>query len=154
MVKIKTVDAVKGYNELKTLKLSTIDDDIMLNIWRNIKTLRKVAEEYKKDIEDSRNAINDGEYDDMQQRLFRAKRREEEVKNGERVLTAEEIKDVDEINKYFAVYADKVKIFSKEIEEKEIDIDIVKISDENFLKVLKANGKDFDFMEQFSWMLC
>ena len=48
MVKIKTIDAVNAYEALKSLKLSTIDDDMMINIWRNIKMLRKISEEYKK----------------------------------------------------------------------------------------------------------
>ena len=83
MVKIKTIDAVNAYEALKSLKLSTIDDDTMINIWRNIKMLRKISEEYKKDIEDSRNAINDDEFNNMQQRLHFARIREEKVKNGE-----------------------------------------------------------------------
>ena len=154
MVKIKTIDAVNAYEALKSLKLSTIDDDMMINIWRNIKTLRKISEEYKKDIEDSRNAINDDEFNNMHQRLHLARIREEKVKNGEYTLTDEDRNDVNEINEYFAKYSAKVEKFNKEIDDKEVALDIIKITDNDFLKVLKANDKDFSYMEQFEWMLC
>ena len=154
MVKIKTVDAVKAYEALKSLKLSTIDDDMMINIWRNIKMLRKITEEYKKDIEDSRNVINDDEFDKMQNRLHIARIREEKVKNGEYTLTDEDRNDVNEINEYFAKYSAKVEKFNKEIDDKEVALDIIKITDNDFLKVLKANDKDFSYMEQFEWMIC
>ena len=154
MVKIKTVDAVKAYEALKSLKLSTIDDDMMINIWRNIKMLRKIAEEYKKDIDDSRNALNDDEFDKMQNRLHLARLREEKVKNGEYTLTNEDRNDVTEINEYFAKYSAKVEKFNKEIDDKEVALDIIKITDNDFLKVLKANDKDFSYMEQFEWMIC
>ena len=154
MVKIKTVDAVNTYEALKSLKLSTIDDDMMINIWRNIKMLRKITEEYKKDIEDSRNVINDDEFDKMQNRLHIARIREEKVKNGEYTLTDEDRNDVNEINEYFAKYSAKVEKFNKEIDDKEVALDIIKITDNDFLKVLKANDKDFSYMEQFEWMIC
>ena len=154
MVKIKTVDAVNAYEALKSLKLSTIDDDMMINIWRNIKMLRKITEEYKKDIEDSRNVINDDEFDKMQNRLHIARIREEKVKNGEYTLTNEDRNDVNEINEYFAKYSAKVEKFNKEIDDKEVALDIIKITDNDFLKVLKANDKDFSYMEQFEWMIC
>ena len=154
MVKIKTVDAVNAYEALKSLKLSTIDDDMMINIWRNIKMLRKITEEYKKDIEDSRNVINDDEFDKMQNRLHLARLREEKVKNGEYALTNEDRNDVNEINEYFAKYSAKVEKFNKEIDDKEVALDIIKITDNDFLKVLKANDKDFSYMEQFEWMIC
>lgn len=154
MVKIKTVDAVNAYEALKSLKLSTIDDDMMINIWRNIKMLRKITEEYKKDIEDSRNVINDDEFDKMQNRLHIARIREEKVKNGEYTLTDEDRNDVNEINEYFAKYSAKVEKFNKEIDDKEVALDIIKITDNDFLKVLKANDKDFSYMEQFEWMIC
>ena len=154
MVKIKTVDAVKAYEALKSLKRSTIDDDMMINIWRNIKMLRKITEEYKKDIEDSRNVINDDEFDKMQNRLHIARIREEKVKNGEYTLTDEDRNDVNEINEYFAKYSAKVEKFNKEIDDKEVALDIIKITDNDFLKVLKANDKDFSYMEQFEWMIC
>ena len=154
MVKIKTVDAVNAYEALKSVKLSTIDDDMMINIWRNIKMLRKISEEYKKDVEDSRNAINDDEFNNMQHRLHLARIREEKVKNGEYTLTNEDRNDVNEINEYFAKYSAKVEKFNKEIDEKEVTLDIIKITDNDFLKVLKANDKDFSYMEQFEWMIC
>ena len=154
MVKIKTIDAVNAYEALKSLKLSTIDDDMMINIWRNIKMLRKITEEYKKDIEDSRNVINDDEFDKMQNRLHIARIREEKVKNGEYTLTDEDRNDVNEINEYFAKYSAKVEKFNKEIDDKEVALDIIKITDNDFLKVLKANDKDFSYMEQFEWMIC
>lgn len=154
MVKIKTIDAVNAYEALKSLKLSTIDDDMMINIWRNIKMLRKISEEYKKDVEDSRNAINDDEFNNMQHRLHLARIREEKVKNGEYTLTNEDRNDVNEINEYFAKYSSKVEKFNKEIDEKEVTLDIIKITDNDFLKVLKANDKDFSYMEQFEWMIC
>ena len=154
MVKIKTVDAVNAYEALKSLKLSTIDDDMMINIWRNIKMLRKITEEYKKDIEDSRNVINDDEFDKMQNRLHIARIREEKVKNGEYTLTDEDRNDVNEINEYFAKYSAKVEKFNKEIDNKEVALDIIKITDNDFLKVLKANDKEFSNMEQFEWMIC
>ena len=127
---------------------------MMINIWRNIKTLRKISEEYKKDIEDSRNAINDDEFNNMHQRLHLARIREEKVKNGEYTLTNEDRNDVSEINEYFAKYSAKVEKFNKEIDEKEVTLDIIKISDNDFLKALKANDKDFSYMEQFEWMIC
>ena len=152
-MEIKTIQAVNAYNELKTLKLSTIDDETMLKIWGIIKKLRPFAEEYNKDKEDAKTSITDSKFEEMQNRLRTAKIREEMVKKGEHTLTDDDIKDVTEINAYFNAFSNKMDKCLKELDEANIDVMVDKIPSDSFLKVLKANDKNFEMMEQFEWLL-
>ena len=152
-MEIKTIQAVNAYNELKTLKLSTIDDETMLKLWGVIKKLRPFAEEYNKDKEDAKTSITDSKFEEMQNRLRTAKIREELVKKGEHTLTDDDIKDVTEINAYFNTFSNKMDKCLKELDEANIDVMVDKIPSDSFLKVLKANDKNFEMMEQFEWLL-
>ena len=152
-MEIKTIQAVNAYTELKTLKLSTIDDETMFKIWGIIRKLRPFHEEYLKDREDAKSSISDSDFEHMQDRLRTAKIREELVKKGEHTLTEDDIKDVREINEYFNTFSAKMDKCLKELDETKIDVQIDKIPSESFLKVLKANDKSFELMEQFEWLL-
>lgn len=153
-MEIKTIQAVNAYSELKTLKLSTIDDETMFKIWNVIKKVRPIYEEYQKDREDAKTSITDEKFGEMQERLRAARVREEKVKNGEYVLTEDDYKDVSELNEYFGAFTKKLDKCVKELDETKVEIDAEKIPAENLLKALKANDKDFEFMEQFDWLLC
>jgi hypothetical protein len=152
-MEIKTIQAVSAYTELKALKLATIDDETMFKIWGIIRKLRPFHEEYLKDREDARSSISDSNFEHMQDRLRTAKIREELVKKGEHTLTEDDIKDVREINEYFNAFSAKMDKCLKELDETKIDVRIDKIPSESFLKVLKANDKSFELMEQFEWLL-
>lgn len=151
-MKIKTINASESYKALKDLKLSTIDENIMFDIWKIIKELRPIHETYQADIESLKQTLQDEKYDKMVERLSKARERENKVKNGEYSLTMEDKQDVIEINQYFEDFNKKGDAFFKELGEKEVDIDARAIKEDEMLKILKMNDKDFSFMEKLSWM--
>ena len=61
-MKVKTIKAVEAYRALKTLKVGCINDDAMLAVWRNLKALRPISENYDKDIEEVRTTLQDKEF--------------------------------------------------------------------------------------------
>lgn len=152
-MKIKTINASESYETLKDLKLSTIDENIMFDIWKDIKELRPIHETYKADIESLKQTLQDEKYDMMVARLSKARERENKVKNGEYSLTIEDKQDVIEINQYFEDFNKKGEAFFKELGEKEVEIDAHTIKEDEMLKILKLNDKDFNLMEKLAWVL-
>lgn len=151
-MKVKTKDVVEAYNNLKELKISSVDDETMINLWKNIKAFRPIVEERNKDGEAVKTSLMDDKFNEMQQRLMHAKEREEKKNRGEYELTAEDIIDVTEINTYFAEFNRKSEKFFNELDEKENEVDVHMLSENEMLKALKSNGKDFKVMETLSWL--
>jgi len=141
-MKIKTIEAVLAYKQLKEIKVNKLNDETMLAIWKDIRVLRKVAEEYDKDVKEASNSLQDDEFKSMQKRLIEAQRRSAQSSDEE--MTEDEKKDVIEINSYFEDFNKKGETYFKELADKEIELELELVDSSEILKALKGADKTLE----------
>ena len=151
-MKVKTIKAVEAYRALKTLKVSSMSDEAMLAVWKNLKALRPVSETYDKDIEEVRATLQDEEFEKMQQRVKEAQEFERKVKEEARELTEAEKREIAEINAWFVAWNKKGEEYLKELAEKEVKVDVAEFEAEELLKAFKAFDKTFEEVEKLAWL--
>lgn len=152
-MKIKTITAVNAYKTIKEIKMTSLSEEVLVAVWNNLKALRPVSEEYDKDVECAKKSLEDDKYAEMMQRLQKATERENLVKAGKHEMTPEDNQDVKEINQWFAEFQMRGKKFFEGIDEKEVEVEISKLPENEILRALKDNGKSFEVMEGLSWMM-
>lgn len=152
-MKIKTITAVNAYNILKAIKVASLSDSSAISIWKTIRQLRPIADDYEVQKDQVVKSMEDGEFEKMSERLTNAKTREQKVLNGEYKLTKKEEKDVEEINKYFNSFNSKLTKYFNELENKMIDIDVVKIPSDEIIRVLKGDNDTFQSLEAIDFLI-
>lgn len=131
-MKIKTSEAVANYNLINPAKLTKMTDSkAKFAIIKDNRALKKVAEDY------------DGIRNDTLEKLkgvdFGAWQEKAQKWQGKTATTPEEQQEVGEINNYFYAYQSEVdKCLGGEL-AKERDIEIEKISDEQFQLFADSN---------------
>ena len=151
-MKVKTIKAVEAYRALKTLKVSSMSDEAMLAVWKNLKALRPVSETYDKDIEEVRATLQDEEFEKMQQRVKEAQEVERKIKEEARELTEAEKQEISEINAWFAAWNKKGEEYLKELAEKEVKVDIDSLDATELLKAFKGSDRTFEDAEKLAWL--
>ena len=151
-MKVKTIKAVEAYRALKTLKVSSMSDEAMLAVWKNLKALRPVSETYDKDIEEVRATLQDEEFEKMQQRVKEAQELERNVKEEVRDMTEAEKREIAEINAWFAAWNEKGEEYFKELAEKEVKVDIDSLDATELLKAFKGSDRTFEDAEKLDWL--
>lgn len=141
-MKIKTIEAVLAYKQLKEIKVNKLNDETMLAIWKDIRVLRKVAEEYDKDVKEASNSLQDDEFKNMQKRLIEAQRRSAQSSDEE--MTEDEKKDVIEINSYFEDFNKKGETYFKSLADKELELELELVDSSEILKALKGADKTLE----------
>ena len=152
-MEIKTITAVNAYNILKTIKVASLSDSSAISVWKTIRQLRPIADDYEVQKDQVVKSMKDGEFEKMSERLANAKTREQKVLNGEYKLTKKDEKDVDEINKYFNSFNSKLNKYFNEFENKMIDIDVVKIPSDEIIRVLKDDDDTFQSLEAIDFLI-
>ena len=152
-MKIKTITAVNAYNILKAIKVASLSDSSAISVWKTIRQLRPIANDYEVQNDQVVKSMEDGEFEKMSERLTNAKTREQKVLNGEYKLTKKEEKDVEEINKYFNSFNSKLTKYFNELENKMIDIDVVKIPSDEIIRVLKGDDDTFQSLEAIDFLI-
>ena len=151
-MKTKTIRAVESYKILKELKVADMNDDAMLAVWRNLKALRPISENYDKDIEEVRTTLQDKEFEAMQQRVVKAQEVERRAKEEARELTEAEKREIAEINAWFAAWNKKGEEYFKSLSEKEVEITIELLDATELLKAFKGSDKTFEDAEKLDWL--
>lgn len=152
-MEIKTITAVNAYNILKTIKVASLSDSSAISVWKTIRQLRPIADDYEVQKDQVVKSMKDGEFEKMSERLTNAKTREQKVLNGEYKLTKKDEKDVEEINKYFNSFNSKLNKYFNELENKMIDIDVVKIPSDEIIRVLKDDDDTFQSLEAIDFLI-
>ena len=151
-MKTKTIRAVESYKILKELKVADMNDDAMLAVWRNLKALRPISENYDKDIEEVRTTLQDKEFEAMQQRVVKAQEVERRAKEEARELTEAEKREIAEINAWFAAWNKKGEEYFKSLSEKEVEITIELLDTVELLKAFKGSDRTFEDAEKLDWL--
>lgn len=132
---MKTIEAVKAYRILKSAKLTKMDDADKLKTIKAMRILRPVSEEYDKDVEEGRKALQDDKFEEMQQKAQKHNEAVQEKKQ-EGLLGYSELK---ELNEYFTSYEKSARELVKELDEKEITVTIGRLNEAAFGKLVASN---------------
>lgn len=146
MKKIKTIEAVAAYKTLKGFKTSSLSEETMLAVWKNMKALRGISETYDKDIEEAQTSLKDDKLEEMQKKLEKCRDLENKAKDGY-LYTKEDNDLFVEVNTYFAEYRKKTEDYFKQLSDAEVEVEITEIEDAELLKAIKASELSFSDME-------
>lgn len=138
---MKTIKAVRAYKLMQSIKPKAMDGDNQMKYIKIMRVLRPVAENYDKDLEDGKNALQDEKFEEMQQKA--AKHNEAiQAKKNEGLLSFSELK---ELNDYFTDYDKSVKKLLADLDNQEVNLSLDKLSEEAFKKLaesIEVSGDD------------
>lgn len=153
MEKITVKQCVSAYRILKELKVNSMSDAAMLAVWKNLKVLRPIAEGYDADVKEVVDTINDDKHQQMCQMLPKYRQIEQQAISGEYTLTDEDKAKLQELVDYFTAYRQNADKYIKELEDKEVEVKINKISASELLKALKNTELSVGIMEELECLL-
>ena len=58
-MKVETIKVVNAYKALKEMKVNDMDENEMVSVWNNLKSFRKIVENYDKDVSDRNDSLID-----------------------------------------------------------------------------------------------
>lgn len=152
-MKIKTIDAVNAYKEIKDLKVNSLNDEAALAVWRNIKSMRPVADEYNKSVEDVNKSLQDKEYISMTERAQTYNTTLAKCKEENKPITKDMLSEVKVINDFFASRNKTAEKYFKELDNKEIEIPIELLDESEMIKAFKASDKAYGNMLALSFLI-
>ena len=140
---MKTIEAVKAYKTLKQAKLTKMDEADKLTVIKAMRALRPVAETYDKDTEEGRRALQDDRFDDMQQKAQKHNEAIQEKKQ-DGLLSYSDLK---ELNDYFTAYDKSVRKMQRELDDREQELTIDRLSEEAFGRLAASNDLTCEELE-------
>lgn len=140
---MKTIEAVKAYKTLKQAKLTKMDEADKLTVIKAMRALRPVAETYDKDTEEGRRALQDDRFDDMQQKAQKHNEAIQEKKQ-DGLLSYSDLK---ELNDYFTAYDKSVRKMQRELDDREQELTIGRLSEEAFGRLAASNDLSCEELE-------
>lgn len=147
MKKIKTIEAVNAYKTLKGFKTSSLSEETMLAVWKNMKALRSIADTFDKDKEEAQDSLKDDKFEEMQGKLKTAQENERKMKNEGYTYTKEDAELLEEVNTYFAAFSKKTMEYFNELADKEVEVAIEAVAEKELFKAAKDCGLKFTDME-------
>lgn len=138
---MKTKQVVEIYNVLCGAKLSKMEDKDKFLIIRAMRQFKPVAISYEDEMKDAKEKLKDERFEEMQNLA-----KEWEENHGKQVkisdLPDSEVRNLEEINRYFMAYHQNVDKYAKELLGKDNEFSYEKISEDSFEKLVSSN--DFD----------
>lgn len=132
---MKTIKAVRAYKIMQSAKTSKMEEADKMKFIKAMRVLRPFAEEYDKDLEEGKKALQDDKFEEMQQKA--AKHNEAIAnKSQEGLLSYSELK---ELNEYFKKSEKEANNLIKELDEKEISVTIGHLNEAAFGKLAASN---------------
>lgn len=128
---MKTKNVVELYNILKSSHLTKCEDSDKFLMIKNISKMKPVVTAFEDFRTEAQEKLKDERFDDMQKL---AKKWQEE---GEKTTLSD--KEKIEVNTYFFDYSQKIGACMKEESDKDIDIEIKKLSDKGFQSFVSSN---------------
>lgn len=148
MKKIKTIEAVNAYVTLKSLKTSSMSDETMIAVWRDMKALRTISETYEKDKEEAKNSLHDDEYEKMTSKAQGLGDKQERERKNEYTFTEQDFDEIKEVNKYFEGINAKTQKYFSELDNKEVEVEIVEIAEMEIVKSIKSTDLSLSELEK------
>lgn len=151
-MKVETIKVVNAYKALKEMKVSDMSDDEMVAVWDNLKSFRKVSENYDKDVSDRNTSLIDDKVKEMSERRNKALQLENDEKAGKYKRTSKDIQEVHELNMYFNSFNAKYNKAMKELADKKIEVKVSEIDSKEFIKAFKQSGKTMGEIMDLEWL--
>lgn len=147
MKKIKTIEAVNAYKTLKGFKTSSLSEETMLAVWKNMKALRSIADTYDKDVEEAQQSLKDDKFEEMQCKLQECQQLEQKHADEGYEYTKDDSAKFAEVNEYFFNQKQKTEKYFKELADKEVEVAIEAVDEKELFKAAKDCGLKFADME-------
>lgn len=147
MKKIKTIEAVNAYKTLKGFKTSSLSEETMLAVWKNMKALRSIADTFDKDVEEAQESLKDDKFEEMQRKLQECQQLEQKHADEGYEYTKDDSAKFAEVNEYFFNQKQKTEKYFKELADKEIEVSIEEVDEKELFKAAKDCGLKFADME-------
>ena len=151
-MKIETIKVVNAYKALKEMKVNDMDENEMVSVWNNLKSFRKIVENYDKDVSDRNDSLIDNKVKEMSERRNKALQLENDEKAGKYKRTPKDIQEVQELNIYFNSFNDKYNKAMKDIADKAVEVTISKIDAKEFIKAFKQSSKTMGDIMELDWL--
>lgn len=147
MKKIKTIEAVNAYKTLKGFKTSSLSEETMLAVWKNMKALRHVADTYDKDVEEAQESLKDDKFDEMQRKLQECQQLEQKHADEGYEYTKDDSAKFAEVNEYFFNQKQKTEKYFSDLANAEVEVAIEAVDEKELFKAAKDCGLKFADME-------
>ena len=151
-MKVETIKVVNAYKALKEMKVSDMSDDEMVAVWDNLKSFRKVSENYDKDVSDRNTSLIDDKVKEMSERRNKALQLENEEKAGKYKRTPKDIQEVQELNMYFNSFNSKYNKAMKDLADQKVEVTVSKIDSKEFIKAFKQSSKTMGEIMDLEWL--
>ena len=147
MKKIKTIEAVNAYKTLKGFKTSSLSEETMLAVWKNMKALRHVADTYDKDVEEAQESLKDDKFEEMQRKLQECQQLEQKHADEGYEYTKDDSAKFAEVNEYFFNQKQKTEKYFSDLANAEVEVSIEAVDEKELFKAAKDCGLKFADME-------
>ena len=151
-MKVETIKVVNAYKALKEMKVSDMSDDEMVAVWDNLKSFRKVSENYDKDVSDRNTSLIDDKVKEMSERRNKALQLENDEKAGKYKRTSKDIQEVQELNMYFNSFNSKYNKVMKDLADQKVEVKVSEIDSKEFIKAFKQSGKTMGEIMDLEWL--
>lgn len=149
---ITTKQAVEAYKILKDIKVKDVESSVAVTLWKDIKALRPIKEEYEKDVEEAKKTLQDEEFKSMNERLKKQIQVEADAKNSNTPLTAEQQEEARALNEYFANANKRGHDYFEELNNKAVEVDVENVAIETLVKTLKETEYSLSALESVEWI--
>ena len=147
MKKIKTIEAVNAYKTLKGFKTSSLSEETMLAVWKNMKALRSIADTYDKDVEEAQESLKDDKFEEMQRKLQECQQLEQKHADEGYEYTKDDSAKFAEVNQYFFNQKQKTEKYFSDLANAEVEVAIEAVDEKELFKAAKDCGLKFADME-------
>lgn len=140
---MKTITAVKAYKVMLSAKLSKMEEADKIKFIKAMRVLRPIAENYDKDLEEGRKALQDDKFEEMQQKV---QKHNDAIKNKSQdgLLSYSELKEVKD---YFNAYEKTARKIVNDLDEIEVSLSVGKLDEAAFSKLAASNDMNGEELE-------
>lgn len=138
-VKMATIDVAKAYAVIREGKLTNLDAEDKIKVWKTALALKPIADKYNDDSEDAREKMKPENYDDD---LMKAQEFERMSRTPNADMTALQMGPA-EYNEFInrnVTYQRIVNDAMKDFAKKEVEIDVEQVSLDTLMSLQKQNG--------------
>lgn len=142
---MKVKEIVSAYKTLGEAKVSNLEESEIRKVVNNRKAMRAIAEEFEAFLKDCQEKFKPENWDEIQEKI------QQWQQEGEKTTLTEEERTA--INRIVMEYQVKITKAIKEEEDKVVDINIEKLSEESITKLLKHNDWQTGKLDEISILL-
>lgn len=153
MAKVKTINAVSAYNVLKQIKTKELPAEVVLAIWKNVKALKATATSYEDAIKDAKESLKSEDDDKMNKLLEELQKKEAKQSSGDYTFTRTDNEQRAEVIEYFDAANKKIQKFTKELDEKEIAVQITPIKEDDLVKAFATTDFNIGILELLDFLI-